>query len=294
MLAYYLVRGLIALFSITPFWLLYALSDLMSWLLRGPLPYRRRVILDNLRQAFPHLSETERISIQKAFYRNLCDILFETLKGLSMDRKTIEKRVRIVGEANMNAYAREGTEVVGLAAHIANWEWPAMIINRNVQHNTIGIYKPIKNKRIDTLIQRKRESLGSPVHSLKDFRSLLFATQNPDESPRCVLLIADQTPPSTKGVVWTPFMGLDTPWYPGAELYSRRRKTPLIYFDVHREKRGHYRLDIEVLHDAPHELPRGGVTRLYAERLRQRIEEKPEDWLWSHRRWKRARPLTNA
>jgi KDO2-lipid IV(A) lauroyltransferase len=37
-------------------------------------------------------------------------------------------------------------------------------------------------------------------------------------------------------------------------------------------------------------LPKGEITRLYAKKLEEIIYERPENWLWSHKRWKMTLP----
>ncbi|PLX01850.1 MAG: hypothetical protein C0595_13200 [Marinilabiliales bacterium] len=55
---------------------------------------------------------------------------------------------------------------------------------------------------------------------------------------------------------------------------------------MQRVKRGFYELELTVLADNPKELKDGEVTARLAAKLEEVIKKKPENWLWSHRRWK--------
>ncbi|MCB0644188.1 MAG: hypothetical protein KDC44_21240, partial [Phaeodactylibacter sp.] len=60
-----------------PFWLLYRISDGLAFLLARVIRYRRKVVLENLRQSFPERPEQEIRRIAGAFYRHLSDLLVE-------------------------------------------------------------------------------------------------------------------------------------------------------------------------------------------------------------------------
>ena len=68
-------RGLVALFRLTPFPLLYLLSDGFAFLLHDLVRYRRKVVEANLERSFPEKSAAEIAGIRRAFYRNLSDIV---------------------------------------------------------------------------------------------------------------------------------------------------------------------------------------------------------------------------
>jgi KDO2-lipid IV(A) lauroyltransferase len=54
--------------------------------------------------------------------------------------------------------------------------------------------------------------------------------------------------------------------------------------------RGRYEITLTTLCDNPRDLPKGEITRLYAKKLEEIIYERPENWLWSHKRWKMTLP----
>ncbi len=64
---------------------------------------------------------------------------------------------------------------------------------------------------------------------------------------------------------------------------------PVIYLDFKRVKRGYYKLNVIDLGDNLWEKPQGEITEIYKKTLENIISNKPEHWLWSHRRWKRTR-----
>jgi len=91
-LAYLLIYPIIWLISKLPFPLLYLLSDGIYILLYRVIGYRKKAVRRNLAMALPHLSEAERLRIEKKSFQHLCDMFLEMIKTLSISRKSIEKR----------------------------------------------------------------------------------------------------------------------------------------------------------------------------------------------------------
>jgi KDO2-lipid IV(A) lauroyltransferase len=80
----------------------------------------------------------------------------------------------------------------------------------------------------------------------------------------------------------------------GAETYAKMFDMPLIYLDLQRIKRGRYQIEISIIEEHPTETGPGEITAKYMKRLEETIRNKPEDWLWSHKRWKHKRERQNV
>jgi len=50
------------------------------------------VVFENLSTAFPKNSQKELKVIEKSYYKHLCDIVFETIKSISLNENGIQKR----------------------------------------------------------------------------------------------------------------------------------------------------------------------------------------------------------
>src|SRR4051812_45028234 len=90
---YYLLYGILYLFSLLPWRVMYVISDGAYGLLYYIFRYRRQVVMSNLLLAFPEKTEAERIRISKQFYHNFIDTFIETLKFLSISDKEFSKRI---------------------------------------------------------------------------------------------------------------------------------------------------------------------------------------------------------
>ena len=88
---YLLTYPLLLIISKLPFWLFYRVSDLVYVLLFYVVGYRKKVVLDNLKLAFPNKKEKELLAIRKKFYKHLCDMFLEMIKMLSMSEEELKK-----------------------------------------------------------------------------------------------------------------------------------------------------------------------------------------------------------
>ena len=284
--SYYILLFFIKLFAIIPFGLLYVFSDIFYYLFYYVARYRRKVVRQNLNNCFPEKKEKERFKIEKAFYRHLCDILLEGMKGFTISKKSLMKRYRILNPELMNNYYEKGIDVVSVGAHYANWEWGIIIAPAQMLHKLYAFYTPVSNKYLDQYIRNSRSKLGTKLISLKGIREA-FRTER--EVPTSFFFGADQSPSNPKAAYWMTFLNQDTACMQGLEFFARRYKMPVVYFDVQRVKRGYYTIEIKVLEEEPANTKPGELTEKYMRFLEQIIIKKPEDYLWSHRRWKHQR-----
>ena len=99
-------------------------------------------------------------------------------------------------------------------------------------------------------------------------------------------MAADQSPSKPEKAIWVDFLNQKTAFLDGPERHARLRDIPVLFVDIQRVKRGFYTLEISVNSAHPTETAVGEITRTYAHKLEEVIRAKPENWLWSHRRWK--------
>jgi len=108
------------------------------------------------------------------------------------------------------------------------------------------------------------------------------------------MMAADQSPSNHSKAIWVNFLGIETAFLHGPEKHAVLNDYPVFYIHVERVKRGFYTCELSLLADNPGILPEGEITRRYAAKVESIIREKPENWLWSHRRWKKRRRETET
>ncbi len=275
--------------AIIPFNILYVFSNFIAFILHRVIGYRKNIITNNLLKSFPEKTDAEIKQIIKKNYKNLSDLLIESLKGFTIDSKQLVKRYKIENPELLNKYFYRQQSVIGAGGHICNWEWGALAGGLQIQHLAIGIYKSLSNKYIDKLLKRTRSKHGT---LLKSISKTSESFKNNLNKPSVYLLVGDQSPSTSKldKSYWINFLNQETACLHGIEKYAKRYNLPIIYFNVVRIKRGYYSVKLTELISEPLNYNDGEITKLYMKKLEKIIIEQPENWLWSHRRWKKQKP----
>ena len=104
------------------------------------------------------------------------------------------------------------------------------------------------------------------------------------------MMLGDQSPSNPVKSYWTTFLNQDTAFLYGAEHFARKYNYPVVYYTVNRVRRGYYEVTFSHFSEHPQEEPQYAIVERYARTLEQQIRQRPELWLWSHRRWKLKHP----
>ena len=146
---YIAFRAIKALLSILPFKLLYALSDVCSYLLQYIIQYRLLTINKNLIWSFPIKSRRRLSQITRQYYKYLCDVFFESIKGYSLSTKELQKRYKCLNPEITLPYFENGQNIIIALSHYGNWEWGTQVASSAYKHDVATFYKPMSNKYID-------------------------------------------------------------------------------------------------------------------------------------------------
>lgn len=270
--------------SLLPWRLIYGLSDFLYVILYHVAGYRKKVVMENLRNSFPEKEQKDLNQIAKKFYAHLCDLIAESIKMFSVSENAARKRMRCINPEVQKKVFESGKDVIVAGGHYNNWEMCGVAVPFMFSHKIIGIFKPLKNKFFDDLMRKSRGKFGTlmiPMQEVKDYFASGF------HEPTAVFFIIDQSPSNPSRGYWTTFLNQDTCFMTGAARFAIQYDLPVLFGRIEKVKRGHYTFRLE-------EVPVKGLSveeimEELIKRLEQQIIEKPEFWLWTHRRWKHKR-----
>lgn len=241
------------------------------------------MVINNLRHALPEISEKERKKIASKFYRNFIDNWIETIKLISISRKSLHKRISGNFEIFNRLHASGKSAQLSLG-HIFNWEMMGLHIGVNYHYTLLSVYMPQRSKISDRLMKYIRGRWGNYlIPSSEMVKSIL-----PWRKKQYLLgLIADQSTPLVENKYWLYFLNRPTGFAKGTVKFARSQNIPVVMPIVTKPKRGHYHFDFFLLTDDPKSLSEGEMIRMYVKRLEENIRLQPDIYLWSHKRWKR-------
>jgi len=281
-----LAEKIILLLSNLPFGVLYLLSDLYFFIGSFIIRYRIKVILKNLRLAFPGESDTFYRQTTRKFHRHFADVFTESLKNLNGNPDDIFDRMKMKNPGLLQEFFDKGKSIILYGAHIGNWEWLS-ILPKHAPHKVIAFYKPLSNPLIDKLVKASREKYGvTTTPSAKAFK--LLKGLNDEGIPTLTIALGDQSPPGNGPKVWIDFLGIKTAFLPGSNKMAQRLGHAMIYPHFTKTGRGFYEVDFKVISDGSEAITDDHIIENYARLLEANIRQQPHIWLWSHRRWKLA------
>jgi KDO2-lipid IV(A) lauroyltransferase len=285
---YYLFYGINWIVTLLPLPVLYFFSDFIYLLLYYFPSYRRKVVATNLKNSFPEKSEEELKCIEKKFYKHLADLFIETLKLSHMSKSQLMKRFTVCNLGVISKLLEEKRDVIAVLGHYNNWEWLAAL-PLYTKYKAVSIYKPLQNKYFNMFINKLRSQNGMVLTPMSNIiREIINDRKNNINTISA--FSSDQTPIKSEIRYWTTFLNQDTPVYMGTEKVASKYDMAIVFFHIQKIKRGYYTLNIELLFDHTAGLPDHLITETHVRRLEEIITEKPEYWIWSHRRWKHKRP----
>jgi KDO2-lipid IV(A) lauroyltransferase len=277
-LLFYLFYALNWIITLLPLRILYVFSDFLYIILFHVTGYRKKIVENNLRNAFPEKTDMERSLIEKKFYRHLSDLFIETLKLTHMSKKQLTKRFVLENPELLKRLKSEKRDVVSVLGHFNNWEWMTGI-PLYTDYICIAVYKPLKNKYFDKFMIKLRKKQGVILSPMSMIVRNLINYKNKGINTLSSF-ITDQTPAKGDINYWTNFLNQDTPVYLGAEKIAVKYDAAVVFFHQKKFRRGFYRLETELLFEHSLGLQDHLITDTHV------IKEKPEFWIWSHRRWK--------
>jgi len=278
---YYLVYGFLYLVSLLPFFILYFISDIVYVLMYHIIGYRKKVVMDNLAIAFPLKSLPERKSIASRFYSNFVDTFIETIKLLSLSDKAFEKRC--TGDFNsINKLAAAGRNIQLMGGHQFNWEFANLLFSRHLRLPFIGVVANVENKVLNRIYFKFRARYGTILIPNNAFQRQMIEVMKHQYS---ICLLADQNTYPPKAY-WLNFFNRPVPFIMGPHRAAVKHHPAMVYFNFIKLKRGHYHFEIvEMIEDAANFTAEQLALR-YRDYLEKIITKQPENYLWSHRRWK--------
>ena len=276
--------GLLYLLSLLPYFVLYLIADVLFFFIYYVIHYRRKVVQENLANAFPEKSLTERQAIEKKYFRFLADLIMETIKLTTLSPRETIKRVDVRDEMLLNNAAfKQGKSIIAAVGHYGNWESGCLRMGLVAERPCIIAYKPLSNPVYDKFFLDVRSRFGAILVPMKAaFRKVVEYRKQ----VTLTVLAGDQTPTRHEASYFTNFLNQPTAVFLGVEKLARATDSLVVFCDVRRVKRGYYSCTFVPLFDNPKLTAEYEITNAHVQYLEKVIREEPEYWLWSHRRWK--------
>lgn len=277
--------------SLLPLGVLYVFADILFFITFYILKYRSYVVYKNLKKSFPEKNNKEINKIAKGFYKHFSDIVVETLKLSSISAQKLKKRVRVKNIELVDKLYDQNKSVILYLGHYGNWEWMA-VLPLLLKHKVLTFYQILSSGYFDSYMKKLREKFGvEAIDSHSAFKGLVKYDQQGINT--FTLMIGDQCPAKPSKKYWTTFLNQETPYLVGADRVARKVNHVVIYPFIEKVKRGYYEIEFKLLESNPKDTEIDEITEKFSQQLENNIIHNPSLWLWSHRRWKRKRKISD-
>ncbi|NMR32928.1 lipid A biosynthesis acyltransferase [Chryseobacterium aquaticum] len=272
------------LISKMPLKILYIFSDIIFFLNYYFVGYRKKIITQNLKNSFPEKSPKEIAEIRKKFYLNFSDYLAETVKSFTMSKTETRVRMQHINQHLFHEAKQEGKNIILLAGHVFNWEWMNALATVVPQNNCHPVYRKVNSEFWEKQMKKVRSKFGNQALEANEVIMNIFRSKNDGDS--IYLFVADQTPHSSHVNYGLEFLNQRTPAFIGYDKLATRMDFVFLYTEMKKVKRGHYQINYSRIEPDGEKFVNNEVVKKFHKLLENTIKKRPDNYLWSHRKWK--------
>ena len=274
-----------------PLRILYIFSDVIFFLNYYLVGYRKNVITQNLRNSFPDKSEEEIRKIRKKFYRNFSDYLVETIKSFSISETESRVRMQHINQDLFHEVQKEGKNIILLAGHVFNWEWINALARIVPQAHCHPVYRKVNSDFWENQMKKVRNKFGNEALEANEVILNIFRNKNDGNS--IYMFVADQTPHYSHVNYGLEFLNQRTPVFIDYDKLATRMDLAFIYCEMKKVKRGYYQVNYYRIYPDGEKFKEHEVVRKFHKLLENTLHKHPDNYLWSHRKWKYQDSIKN-
>ncbi len=282
-IGYYILMAVTWPMQLFPLEFHYFLSEIIYFFMYSIAGYRKKIVRENLLKSFPEKSTEERKIIEKRFYKGFADMFVETLYFTHINIPKQQKRLALENYEQVKEYFDSGKNVVLISGHFGNWEF-FQLYEKHLTVKKYFIYKKLNNKAFNQFYKDLRGRAAEPLEMKETYRRLM--KDQSENKPFGIFCISDQRPLKSEINYWLTFMNQDTPVMLGTEKIARKTNSSVFYLEISKVKRGYHKLKFELIADKPDQIEENGITNIFFKKLEQSIKSSPEQYFWTHNRWK--------
>lgn len=274
-----------------PLRILYIFSDVMFFLNYYLVGYRKTVITQNLKNSFPDKSEEDIRKIRKDFYRNFSDYLVETIKSFSISETESRVRMQHINQDVFHEIQKENKNIILLAGHVFNWEWINALARIVPQKHCHPVYRKVNSDFWENQMKKVRNKFGNEALEANEVILNIFRNKNDGNS--IYMFVADQTPHSSHVNYGLEFLNQRTPVFVGYDKLATRMDLAFIYCEMKKVKRGYYQVNYYRIYPDGEKFTEHEVVKKFHKLLENTLHKHPDNYLWSHRKWKYQNSIKN-
>lgn len=258
------------------------LGDFLYFVLKK----RRRIALKNLQIAFGNeMSTVERAKICRSSFQQIGKTAIEFLRFPQLTFDNVWEEVTVDGQEHLIQALNQGKGAIVFLPHFGNWELLAMVYGALIPNQAKAIAFPLKNRYLNALVSRYRERLSLKLITR---RQAVRETLRALKENYAVGFFADQN--AGREGVFVDFFEKQASAVRGPATLALKTGAPLLLSIAIRQPDDRHHvlitpeLDLEMSGDLEQDVQTNTAHLLKI--LETYIRQYPDQWLWTHNRWK--------
>jgi KDO2-lipid IV(A) lauroyltransferase len=294
-LVYLLVRFFLAVLQALSFRAACRFAEGLAWLAYHANRRHRLVALDNLRHAFPEMTDADRDRMVRAVYRHFCLLIIElTRMPRCVHPSTWHRHLKLIGADKIVEHIFSDRPLLFVTGHFGNWEMAGYALGL-FGFKTYAIARTLDNPYLDHfLLHQFRQRSGQTILDKSgDFERIQAVLRNggvlgtladQDAGQRGQFVEFFGRPASTHKAVALLAMEYDAVML---VVGNPRVGGPLQYETIVEDV-----IDPRDYRGRPDAVK--AITERYTQGLERLVRQHPEQYFWLHRRWKHQPALRKA
>ncbi len=257
-------------------------SNFSSLLLKifGPFFRSKKLIKQNILRAFPNISHKDLKNIYTNMWGNYGRILSEYV-FLKNFRQSKLKNLEIVGQNILEEIKKEGKPVIFISGHFNNFELMAMHIEKSGV-NLAVIYRPLNNKFLNFIMEKIRKKYickNQIKKGIAGTRQLLSYFKN----NHSIALMIDQR--VSQGIK-SNFFKQEAYTTTIPAQFAKKFNCKIVPIYIERINKINFKLTINQPLEYSSISTIEDITLDLNQVIEKMITKNPDQWIWSHNRWK--------
>ncbi len=247
----------------------------------GPLFRSKKIIYSNIKKALPKISEEEINKITRSMWNNYGRVFAEYMFIKDFREGKLVSKIEVDGQEILDEIKKLNKQVIFVSGHFSNFELMAMHLEKS-GINLTAIYRPLNNIFLNFIMERIRrkyicknqikKGIGG-IKKLINFKKKNFSTA----------LMIDQR--VSEGILSDFYNQKALTTTIPAQLV-KKFNIPIVPVYIERKSSLNYKIKIFKAIEFSEEKSISNITDELNKILERMIIKNPDQWIWSHNRWK--------
>ena len=247
----------------------------------GPFFRSKKVIYNNIKRALPDIDQNNLKNIENSMWNNYGRIFAEYIFLKDFRYGKLASNVQIEGQEILKDIKENNKQVIFISGHLSNFELMAMFIEKS-GINLSAIYRPLNNIFLNGIMENIRKRYICKNQIKKGLAGLKKLIKLKKKNYSTALMIDQRV---SEGILSPLFNEKALTTTIPAQLV-KKFNIPIVPVYIERIDGLKFKITINQPLSFPQDTSQQQITDNLNQILEKFILSKPENWIWSHNRWK--------